>query len=215
MEREKIKAVIEWKEPRKIKELQAFLGIANFYRQFVQNFSAIAKPLTRLTGKDVPWTWGEEEQKAFDGVKHEITKDPVLIHPNQNLPYVLETDTPRVGMGAVLSQKQADGHLHPIAFMSQSFNNAQQNYDTHNKELLAIIESFKHWQLLLELTEEPITVYTNHRNLKSWKLQKSLADNMQDGIRLLCLSTSTLSIERERYPTNKMPFPGDTIIQIS
>ena len=72
-------------------------------------------------------------------------------------------------MGAVLSQKQADGYLHPVAFMSQSFTDPQRNYDTHDKELLAIIEAFKHWRLFLEGTEEPITVYTDHRNLEYWK----------------------------------------------
>lgn len=63
MEKEKIKAIEEWKDPRKIKELQAFLGFVNFYRHFVKDFSSVAKPLTCLTGKDVPWTWGEQEAR--------------------------------------------------------------------------------------------------------------------------------------------------------
>lgn len=169
MEKEKIKAVVDWKEPKKVKELQAFLGFANFYRRFVPEFSSIAKPLTKLTGKDIPWKWGTEEQTAFNGIKAAITKDPVLAHPQRNIPYILETDASGVAMGAVLSQKQSDGHIHPIAYMSQSFNDAQRNYDTHDKELLAIITALEHWRLLLEGTEEPITVYTDHRNLEYWK----------------------------------------------
>lgn len=133
MEKAKVKAVIEWKEPRKVKELQAFLGFANFYRRFVNNFSTIAKPLTNLTGKGVPWAWGTTEKAAFKGLKRELSKEPVLIHPNPSKPYILETDASRVAMGAILSQKGEDGYLHPIAYMSQSYNPAQRNYDTHDK----------------------------------------------------------------------------------
>ena len=72
-------------------------------------------------------------------------------------------------MGAILSQRQDDGYLHLITFMSESFNDAQSNYDTHDKELLVIIQAFEHWRLYLEGTELPITVYTDHRNLEYWK----------------------------------------------
>ena len=72
-------------------------------------------------------------------------------------------------MGAILSQQGSDGYLHPVAYMSQSFNPAQANYDTHNKELLAIIHALEHWRLYLEYTKEPITVYTDHQNLENWK----------------------------------------------
>jgi hypothetical protein len=63
MEKEKIKAIAEWKEPSTVKQLQSLLGFANFYRRFVQNFSSIVKPLTKMTRKDTKWGWGEEEQK--------------------------------------------------------------------------------------------------------------------------------------------------------
>jgi hypothetical protein len=174
MEKEKIKAIKEWQPPKTVKQTQAFLGFANFYRRFVQNFSSLAKPLTALTRKDLKWKWGEEEQQSFDAIKKEITKDPVLVHPNPNKPYFLETDASGVAMGAILSQRQADGYLHPIAFMSQSFNDAQRNYDTHDKELLAIIRSLEHWRIFIEGTIEPITVYTDHRNLEYWKTARTM-----------------------------------------
>ena len=169
MEKEKIKAIEEWKEPTKIKELQSFLGFANFYRRFVRDFSTIAKPLTSLTRKDRKWSWGEEESRAFNQIKTEISRDPVLSHPDPKKPYFLETDASGVAMGSILSQRKEDGYLHPIAFLSESFNDAQRNYDTHDKELLAIIRSLEHWHLFLEGTDEPITVYTDHRNLQFWQ----------------------------------------------
>jgi hypothetical protein len=91
-----------------------------------------------------------------------------LIHPNPDEPYYLETDASGVALGAILSQKGEDGRMHPIAFLSESFTPQQRNYDTHDKELLAIIRSFEHWRLYLEGTLIPITVYTDHRNLQSW-----------------------------------------------
>ncbi|KAF8761559.1 hypothetical protein RHS01_00207 [Rhizoctonia solani] len=169
MEKEKIKAVQEWKEPKTVKQLQSFIGFANFYRRFIKDFSTIVKPLTLLTRQEVKWKWGEAEQQAFDRVKEEIGKDPVLIHPDAQKPYFLETDASGVAMGAVLSQRHTDGYLHPIAFLSKSFDDAQTNYDTHDKELLAIITSLEHWRLFLEGTTEPITVYTDHKNLEYWK----------------------------------------------
>jgi hypothetical protein len=84
---------------------------------------------------------GGRRTKTFNQLKAEITKDPVLVHPNPDKIYFLETDASGVAMGSTLSQRQEDGYLHPIAFMSESFNNAKRNYDTHDKELLAIIRS--------------------------------------------------------------------------
>src|ERR1051325_7910540 len=169
MEEEKIKAVKEWPIPKTIKQVQAFLGFANFYRRFLWNFSKMAKPLTSLTQKDYKWRWGEEEQQGFEGIKKAICMDPVLVHPDPKKPYFLETDTSGVAMGAVLSQIQSDGYRHPIAFISQSYTAPQRNYDTHGKELLAIITSFKFWRLYLELTKEPIEVLTDHKNLIIWR----------------------------------------------
>ncbi|KAB5589112.1 Retrotransposable element Tf2 [Ceratobasidium theobromae] len=168
MEKDKIRAIQEWSKPKTVKEVQSFLGFANFYRRFVNNFSLLVKPLTRLTQKEEKWKWEEEEETAFRKIKEAISQDPVLRHPDEKKPYFLETDASGVAMGAILSQRQEDGYLHPIAYLSQSFNDAQCNYDTHDKELCTIITALEGWQYLLEGTEEPITIYTDHRNLEYW-----------------------------------------------
>ncbi|QRW17319.1 Retrotransposable element Tf2 protein [Rhizoctonia solani] len=136
----KIQAVQEWPVPTKVKEVQLFLGFANFLRH-----------------------------KAFQGLKEAITSAPVLCHANPAKPYFLETDASRAALGSILSQQQEDGRLHPLGFLSESFKGAKQNYNTHNKELLAIIRSFEYWCIFLEGTEHPITVFTDHRNLEYWK----------------------------------------------
>ncbi|QRV81327.1 Transposon Tf2-1 polyprotein [Ceratobasidium sp. AG-Ba] len=169
MEEEKIKAIMEWGAPRKIKEVQAFLGFVNFYRRFIAEFSKIARPLHNLTKKDTKFEWNQECQQALEEIKKRVSQDPVLIHPNPDKPFILETDASGIAIGAILSQRGDDGYLHPVAYLSKSYNDAQRNYDTANKELLAIVESLKHWRIYLEGTILPVTVFTDHRNLERWK----------------------------------------------
>ncbi|CUA70421.1 Transposon Tf2-7 polyprotein [Rhizoctonia solani] len=147
----------------------SFLGFANFLRRFVPDFSQMARPLNDLIPKDQTWQWGNKEEKAFPEIKRALCEAPVLQHPDPEKPYFLETDASGVAMGAVLSQQQEDGRLHPVAYMSKSFQGTAHNYDTHNKELLAITKSLQHWRIFLEGTTEPITIFTDHHNLEYWK----------------------------------------------
>ncbi|CCO30518.1 Retrotransposable element Tf2 155 kDa protein type 2 [Rhizoctonia solani AG-1 IB] len=165
----KIQAVQEWPTPTTVKQVQSFLGFANFLRQFVANFSHMAQPLHNLVKKETTWKWTEKEQATFEGLKQAITEAPVLAHANPDKAYFLETDASGAALGLVLSQQQSDGRLHPIGFLSESFKGAEVNYDTHDKELLAIIRSLEHWRIFLESTRKPITVFTDHWNLEYWK----------------------------------------------
>ncbi|KAF8759761.1 hypothetical protein RHS01_02203 [Rhizoctonia solani] len=129
MEKDKVQAIMDWPEPQNVKT---------------------TRPLNNLTQKEQPWIWLEEQKAAFDAIKAEICKEPVLAHPDESKPYTLETDASEAAMGAVLSQRKEDGCIHPVAFMSASFSPAELNYDTHDKELLAIICAFEHWRIFLE-----------------------------------------------------------------
>ncbi|QRW22886.1 Retrotransposable element Tf2 protein [Rhizoctonia solani] len=91
------------------------------------------------------------------------------MYPPYTKPNFLETDASGAALGSILSQQQEDGRLHPLGFLSESFKGAEQNYNTHDKELLAIIRFFKYWRIFLEGTAHPITVFTDHRNLEYWK----------------------------------------------
>ncbi|CCO37613.1 Retrotransposable element Tf2 155 kDa protein type 1 [Rhizoctonia solani AG-1 IB] len=165
----KIQAVQEWPTPTTVKQVQSFLGFANFVRRFVANFSQIARPLHNLVKKEVKWQWTDKEETAFRELQRAIINAPVIVHADPSKPYFLETDASGAALGSVLSQRQEDGRLHPIGYLSESFKGAEQNYDTHDKELLAIIRSFEHWRIYLEGTTLPITVFTDHRNLEYWK----------------------------------------------
>ncbi|QRW25665.1 Retrotransposable element Tf2 protein [Rhizoctonia solani] len=168
MDQKKIEAVTSWPTPKTVKQVQAFLGFVNYLRRFIPNFSLVARPLHNLTKKETPWLWEIQEEEAFQELKSLVTKSPVLIHSKPDQPYYLETDASGVAMGAILSQQGEDNRLHPIAYMSKSFSGAEANYDTHNKELLAIIKALEEWRIFLEATDKPVQVFTDHRNLEYW-----------------------------------------------
>ncbi|KAF8697266.1 hypothetical protein RHS03_07783, partial [Rhizoctonia solani] len=168
MDQKKIEAVTSWPTPKTVKQVQAFLGFVNYLRRFIPNFSSVARPLHNLTKKESPWSWDTLEEQAFQELKTLVTKALVLIHSNPELPYYLETDASGVAMGAILSQQGKDNRLHPVAYMSKSFSSAEDNYDTHNKELLAIIKALEEWRIFLEATDKPVQVFTDHRNLEYW-----------------------------------------------
>ena len=167
MEQEKIKAVKEWKTPGKIKDVESFLGFANFYRCFIQNFSHIAKPLNELKGKK-EWKWEEEHQKAFEELKNRITSQPVLALPKREGKFRVETDVSGHAIGGVLSQEQ-EGKWKPIAFLSRTMQPAERNYEIYDKELLAIVEALSKWRQYLLNAAETFEIWMDHENLKYFR----------------------------------------------
>ena len=117
----------------------SFLGFANFYQCFIQNFSHTAKPLNELKSKK-NWKWEDEHQKAFDELKEKITSQLVLSSLRREGKFRVETDASGHAIGGVLSQEQ-DGKWEPIAFSSRTMQPAERNYEIYDKELLAIVEA--------------------------------------------------------------------------
>ena len=119
----KVAGVSEWPIPTTRREVQSFLGFTNFYHRFIEDFSHHAKPLFKLTKKDRKWTWGEDEQLAFDEIKHRVTSSPILHFADDSKPFHIEADSSNFATGVVLSQQSSDNlKWHPIAFSSKSLN---------------------------------------------------------------------------------------------
>ena len=116
---DKVHVIKEWPIPKIVKEVQSFLGFANFYRRFICNYSQIAIPLTTLTQKNQVFQWTHQANKAFEELKARFCQAPVLIHPDFQRPFVIETDAFDTAMGGILSQYASDGHLHPCAYQTQ------------------------------------------------------------------------------------------------
>ncbi|QRV84393.1 Retrotransposable element Tf2 protein [Ceratobasidium sp. AG-Ba] len=150
-----------------VKEVLKILRENNLYAKLSKCEFFVKKVI--FLGLDTKFEWTQECQQAFEEIKKRVSQDPVLIHPDPDKPFILETDASGIAIGAILSQRGEDGYLHPVAYLSKSYNDAQRNYDTANKELLAIVESLKHWRIYLEGTILPVTVFTDHRNLERWK----------------------------------------------
>ena len=177
MDPNKIKAIVDWPVPSNVKEVQRFIGFANFYRRFIKNFSTIVTPITQLTRKTKKeFVWSPEAQESFCLLKTRFTTAPVLVHPNPELAFIVEVDASDSAIGAILSQRTGDkGLLHPCAFFSQRLTPAEKNYDVGNKELLAIIAAFKEWRHHLQGASQPIIVLTDHRNLEFVRSAKCLS----------------------------------------
>ena len=160
-----VDAVKEFPPPRNVQEVQRFLGLASYYRRFICNFARIASPLHQLTRKDTQWSWSNECEIAFQQLKDILTTSPVLAYPNYDREYVLETDASVQGLGAVLSQEQADGKLHPVAYASRALNPSEKNYGITELETLAVVWAMSHFNH--HLYGNGVTVYTDHTAVKA------------------------------------------------
>jgi hypothetical protein len=166
MDSAKVKVIHDWPEPRKVKDIQSFLGFANFYRQYIHNYSNIVVPLTRLTQKNIPWNFNESCKLAFLTLKQAFISTPVLTHYKPGHPLVIKTDASNYALAAILSQVESNGEIYLVTYLSRTFLDTKLNYDTHDKELMAIYEAFKAWRHYLEGTEVSIDVITDHKNLE-------------------------------------------------
>jgi len=174
MSNNKVKIIQDWPEPKKVKDIQSFLDSAKFYHRFIFNYSDIVIPLTRLTRKDIPWKFDSSYQDAFNSLKKAFTSAPILTHWIPNAQLIVETDALDYALAAILSIVNEDNEVHPVAFYSHTFTAAELNYDTHEKELLAIFEAFKIWRHYLEGLAYPIDVVTDHKNLEYFSTTKVL-----------------------------------------
>jgi hypothetical protein len=175
MNPDKVKAIEEWPTPTTLKELQAFLGLANYYRKFIKDFSLKAIPLTNMTKKDQPYEWKEEQQEAFKELKKAITSNPVLAMFDPKKPITIETDASNFAIGGVLSQPGDDGKLRPVAFFSHKLNGPVLRYPTYDKEMYAILQAFKEWRHYCHGSEHKITVYTDHKNISYFTTTRELS----------------------------------------
>lgn len=155
----KIEAVKNFKTPATPTQVKSFLGLAGYYRKFIQNFSKIAKPLTDLTKKDINFFWTDKQTESFNTLKQKLCEAPVLAFPDFSQPFVLTTDASNEGIGAILSQND-----HPCCYISRTLNPPEKNYTTTEKELLAIVWAIK--RLRQYLLGRHFTIRTDHQALK-------------------------------------------------
>ena len=174
MDPEKIRSILEWQPPRSLKGVQAYLGVTNYYRRFIADFSSIARPLTKLTRKDTPFRWDDSCQESFEELKRRLVTAPILAHFDPKKKTYVNADSSDFVMGGVLHQEH-DGVLKPVAFFSKNLLPAECNYEIYDKELLAVITAFEQWEPELQTTHDPVTVFTDHKALEYFMRTKKLS----------------------------------------
>lgn len=165
MDPTKLNGIRDWPTPTFVKGVQSFLGFGNFYRRFISHYSDLARPLNDLTRKNQPWKWEIEQQRAFETLKSKFAESPVLIMPDKSKPFSIESDASKFATGAVLRQRDTNGNWHPCAYLSSSFDAAQQNYEIYDRELLGVVRALGEWRHYLEGSPHPVEVFSDHKNL--------------------------------------------------
>jgi hypothetical protein len=145
------------------KEICSFLGHADFYRQFIQDFSKIARPLCKLLEKETPFVFDEGCMKAFGALKKILMSTPVILPPNWGVPFEIMCDASDYAIGAVLGQR-IDKVPHVIYYASRTLNDTQLNYSTTEKELLAVVFAMDKFRSYL--IGSKIIIYLDHAAVK-------------------------------------------------
>ncbi|GJV68767.1 putative reverse transcriptase domain-containing protein [Tanacetum coccineum] len=174
----KVESVKNWKTPESSTEIRSFLGLAGYYRRFIENFSKIAKPLTLLTQKNKTYVWGDKQDEAFRILKEKLCNAPVLALPDGPDDFVVYCDASKQGFGCVLMQR---GKV--IAYASRQLKKHEKNYTTHDLELGAVVFALKIWRHYLYGTKS--VIYTDHKSLQYIFDQKDLNMRQRRWIELL------------------------------
>jgi hypothetical protein len=177
---EKLRAIEVIESPKTKTSLKSVLGLFNYYRDYIQNYAEIARPLTDLTKRKVPEIipWSEIEESAFQALKQKLCEAPKLYTPDPSKPYTIQCDASSYGVGACLSQRNDEGNLHPISFVSQKLSNAQRNWSTIEREAYAVVWALKKFECwvfgsTIELiTDHNPLLYVQNSAPNSAKLQR-------------------------------------------
>lgn len=148
------------------------MGFCNFYRHIIKDSSAIAKPLTSLTG-NTDWKWGIDQDNTITGLKKALSSEPVLAIPIDDAPYRLEVDSSDFAQGGVLSQF-INGKWHPVAYRSKSLSETERNYVIYDKEMLAIMSALDDWRQYLLGASERFEIWSDHQNLQYFRKHQKL-----------------------------------------
>ncbi|GBG72311.1 hypothetical protein CBR_g11240 [Chara braunii] len=171
----KIAAIRDWPTPRTLTEQRSFLGLANYYRKFVRNFSTIAAPLRRLLRKETIWRWNKDCTSAMKKLKQALIEYPVLQVVDSSLPFVVTTDASQYDIGVVLQQDDGNGYR-PVEFMSARMPSEKVATSTYERELYALRQALEHWKHYL--LGRHFKVYSDHETLRWLKTQAKMTPKL-------------------------------------
>jgi hypothetical protein len=159
MDLKKVADILNWKAPTDARGIKSFIGMAGYYRRFIEGFSKFAKPMTALLGNKVEFKWTQKCQEAFEALKEKLTTAPVLVLPDVHKPFSVYCDACYTGLGCVLMQ---EGRV--VAYSSRQLKVHGKNYPIHDLELAAVVHALKTWRHYLY--GQKCDVYIDHKSLK-------------------------------------------------
>jgi len=186
MESDRISTLEDWPTPKSVRDVQVLLGFTNFYRRFIRKYAKVTLPLTELLKKSetsrgkksegsAQWEWTLEAELAFRNLKWTFTEAPILQHFDPAKPIILQTDASGFAIAGILNQYDVFGVLRPVNFYSRKCSPAEQNYDTYDRELLAMVETLKQWRHYLEGANYKVLIRCDHKNLEYFQTSKVLS----------------------------------------
>nr|GEZ83835.1 putative reverse transcriptase domain-containing protein [Tanacetum cinerariifolium] len=190
MDPAKVEAITKWTRPKTVTEIRSFLGLAGYYRRFVDGFSRLALPLIKLMRKGEKFVWDEEREKSFEELKKRLVSAPILTLPSGSGGFQIYSDASKKGLGCVLMQ-----YGKVIAYASRQLKPYEANYPTHDLELAAVVFALKIWRHYLY--GETCDIFTDHKSLKYIFTQKELNMRQRRWLELL-----------KDYDTNIQYHPG-------
>jgi len=220
MESDRISTIEDWPTPKSVWDIQVLLGFANFYRRFIWKYANITLPLTELLRKTETaraprasegplrpapkWEWTREAELAFRNLKKAFTEAPILQHFDPAKPIILQTDASGFAIAGILNQYDGFGTLWPVNFYSRKCSPAEQNYDTYDQELLALVETMKQWRHYLEGANHKVLIQCDHKNLEYFQTSKVLSRRQARWAEIL----SSYDFVIEHLEGNKNPADG-------
>ena len=171
---DKVNIIQDWLEPKKVKNIQSFLGFANFYCWFIFNYLDIVILLTHLIQKDILWKFDSFCHDAFNSLKKAFISTSILTYWISNVQLIMETDALDYALTAILFIVNKKNEVHPVTFHSHTFTVVKLNYNTYDKELLAIFKAFKIWWYYLEGLVYLINIVMDYKNLEYFPTTKVL-----------------------------------------
>jgi hypothetical protein len=196
----KLSGIRDWPTPTSVKQVQGFIGSANFYRRSIKKFSELVLPLNNLLQKDTKFDWNDQCQEAFKTLKGRFLQEPMLMMPDHSKPFQIESDASRYASGVVLTQTDINGDRHPVAFLSKIFTDTERQYEIYDRKLLGIIQALKEWRHYIQGSGHTTLIHTDHQNLTYFQKVQKLSDRQARW----SLFLSEFDIKLQHLPGNKM-----------
>lgn len=202
---DRVKAILDCKRPTNVRAVRRFLGMSGYYRRYIKDYAKIVAPLTDLLkGDQEKFLWSELQETSYNAIREKLCQAPVLSHFNEDKVVYIHTDASKIGLGAVLSQEDENGKLHPIQFASRKTSRVESSYNSVELEMLAILYALNHFAYLIKYHPHKIYIQTDCQALTYYKgLKEEFSSSRLTRLSLKLMQYDNIEISYTRASANK------------